>query len=217
MRTLIKVILGIVISWFGAICAITALHEAAYLPRGALSLVFLVFFIVGLLLFRKWRLVFAYVFGHEMTHYFTAKLFLKKTGKIKLHKTYGSVEVVDSNIWIVLSPYIVPFYAFLTVLIYGIVSIFYKNPWLDYSFAALAALCYAYHVMLTFHALKLQQTDLDVYGPFLSGAIIFSGNTFQVLVAILIFSRTWKNALAYSQEIILTQVDLLQSALKLLH
>lgn len=217
MRTLFKVILGIIIAWFGAICAITALHEVVNIPRGMLSYIFLGSFIVGLLLFYRWRLVFAYVFGHEMTHYFTAKFFLKKTGKIKLHKTYGSVEVVDSNVWIVLAPYIIPFYSFVTVLVYCIVSIFYSHPWLDYSFAALSALGYAYHVVLTCQALRLQQTDLQIYGPFLSWTIIFAGNTFQILIAILVFSRTWMNAFRYAQEITLAQAELVHSLVKLLH
>ena len=217
MRTLLKVILGIIIAWFGAICAITALHEAVYIPRGMLSYIFLGAFVIGLLLFYKWRLVFAYVFGHEMTHYFTAKLFLKKTGKIKLHKTYGSVEVVDSNVWIVLAPYIIPFYSFVAVLIYAIASFFYSNPWVDYSFAALSALGYAYHVILTTQALRLQQTDLQIYGPFLSWAIIFAGNMLQILIAILVFSRTWMNALRYAQEITLAQVDMVMSLVKFLH
>jgi len=217
MRTFLKAILGMVISWFGAICAVTALHEAVHLPRGVLSCIFLAAFVVGLLIFHRYRFVFAYVFGHEMTHYFAAKLFLKKTGKIRLHRTYGSVEVVDGNIWIVLAPYIIPFYAFLTVLVYGVISIFYRHPWLDYSFAALSALGYAYHVMLTCKALKLQQTDLRVYGPFLSGSIIFAGNTFQILLAVLIFSRTWMDALHYSREITLAQADLLEWLLKSLH
>ncbi len=217
MRTLLKVIFGVIIAWFGAICAITALHEAVNIPRGMLSYIFLGAFVVGLFLFHKWHLVFAYVFGHEMTHFFTAKLFLKKTGKIKLHKTYGSVEVVDSNVWIVLAPYIIPFYSFVMVLIYVIASIFYSNPWLDYSFAALSALGYAYHVILTVQALKLQQTDLKIYGQFFSWAIIFAGNMLQILIAILIFSHTWRNALRYAQEITLAQVDMVLSLVKSLH
>ena len=217
MRTLLKVILGVIIAWFGAICAITALQEAVNIPRGMLCYIFLGTFVVGLFLFHKWRFVFAYVFGHEMTHYFTAKLFLKKTGKIKLHKTYGSVEVVDSNVWIVLAPYIIPFYSFVAVLIYAIASIFYNNPWMDYSFAALSALGYAYHVILTAQALRLQQTDLQIYCPFLSWAIIFAGNMFQILIAILVFSHTWMNALRYAQEITLAQVDMVMSLVKFLH
>ncbi|MBO4513413.1 MAG: hypothetical protein J5746_11680 [Victivallales bacterium] len=217
MRTLLKVISGVIIAWFGAICAITALHEAVNIPRGILSYIFLGAFVVGLFLFYRWRFVFAYVFGHEMTHYFTAKLFLKKTGKIKLHKTYGSVEVVDGNVWIVLAPYIIPFYSFVTVLVYGIASIFYSHPWMDYSFAALSALGYAYHIILTAQALRLQQTDLQIYGPFLSWAIIFAGNMLQILIAILVFSRTWMNALRYAQEITLAQVDMVLSLVKSLH
>ena len=217
MRTFFKVILGIIIAWFGAICAITAMHEAVNIPREILSYIFLGSFIAGMLLFYKWRFVFAYVFGHEMTHYFTAKLFLKKTGKIKLHKTHGSVEVVDSNVWIVLAPYIIPFYSFVAVLIYAIASIFYSDLWMDYSFAALSALGYAYHVILTAQALRLQQTDLQIYGPFLSWAIIFAGNMLQILIAILVFSRTWMNALRYAQEIMLAQVDMVMSLVKFLH
>lgn len=217
MRTLFKFISAVFIAWFGAICAITALHEAVNIPRGMLSYIFLGAFVVGLFMFHKWRLVFAYVFGHEMTHFFTAKLFLKKTGKIKLHKTYGSVEVVDSNVWIVLAPYIIPFYSFVAVLIYAIASFFYSNPWMDYSFAALSALGYAYHVILTTQALRLQQTDLQIYGPFLSWAIIFAGNMLQILIAILVFSRTWMNALRYAQEITLAQADMVMSLVKFLH
>ncbi|MBQ7179247.1 MAG: hypothetical protein IJS08_17655, partial [Victivallales bacterium] len=95
--------------------------------------------------------------------------------------------------------------------------IFYSNLWLDYSFAALSALGYAYHIILTSQALRLQQTDLQIYGPFLSWAIIFAGNMLLILIAILVFSHTWMNALQYAQEITLAQVDLLMSLVKYLH
>ena len=217
MRTFLKILLGLLLSWIGAMCALTAIHESLSLPGNWLCCTFIMAFIAGIFIFRKWRFVPFYVFGHEMTHFLTAKLFLKKTGKIKLHRTHGSVEVFDGNVWIVLAPYIVPFYAILAVAVYGLASLFLQERLLDLVFAALAALGYAYHVVLTCHALKLQQSDLDVYGPFLSGSIIFSGNMLLILIAILVFSRTWKNALSYMQEITMVQADLVHSLIKCLH
>lgn len=216
MLFLLKYTAAIILLWLGSMFAVTAVHEAASLPGGHICIAFAISFIVGIFIFKKYKFPAVYVFGHEMTHYLTAKLFLKKTGRIRLGSKSGSVEVMGSNIWIVLAPYIVPFYTIAAVSIYGLAICFYKSQWLDMVLACITAVGYAYHVMLTLHVLHLNQTDLLEYGPFFSIAVIFAGNMMLVLLSVLIFTGTWKDSVRYFIEITLVQKSLFFTALELL-
>ena len=61
-------------------------------------------FVVGLPLFCFLRLNSLYVFGHELTHWVMAKIFLRKTGRFQSGKNAGAVEVENPNVWIILAP-----------------------------------------------------------------------------------------------------------------
>ena len=50
-----------------------------------------------------------YVFGHELTHWLTARLFRRRTGAFHVGGDRGYVMVERPNVWITLAPYFVPF------------------------------------------------------------------------------------------------------------
>jgi len=138
-----------------------------------------------------------YVLGHELTHYLAAKLCFRKTGPLKVGLRDGSVTVEHPNVFIVLSPYIIPGFALAWIGLYGVILFVYPEPgWrLVSAFYAGVGLSYAYHVVLTFVALWRGQDDLKLYGPVFSLSAIFFGNAVTVFAATVIAGRHWHEAL----------------------
>ena len=154
-------------------------------------------FVTGVVLFRFQKFSPIYVFGHELTHWIVAKLFLKKTGKFRVGWTKGYVEIVGTNVWITLAPYIVPFYSLIVVGIFGLSQLFlYPSPqWAVLAFLILVSVAYAYHCVLTVYAIGLSQKDLKMYGEFFSVSLILAGNVLFLLLVLLMSNGEWRQAL----------------------
>jgi len=148
-------------------------------------------FLVGLPLFHRYRCIPCYVFGHEMTHWAVATLFLRKTSNIRLNLHSGSVDIENPNIWIILAPYFLPFYMLLILGIYGFVLLF--DPplpdWAGITIAAVIGLSYAYHVILTCIAISKGQLDLRINGVVFSLSLIIICNVFFVYLGLMIATR----------------------------
>ena len=146
--------------------------------------------VLGLVVFPHLPMRPAYVFGHEMTHWLAAKLTFHKTGRIHLGMTEGYVEVMDSSGFIVLAPYIIPFYfLFSECLLAFAIQVWRQAPpyFCNAGFGWLGA-TYAYHVVLTRIALKNGQKDMEYCGRFLSYCIILAGNVVFLFLTLLIVS-----------------------------
>ena len=178
--------------WFITLALLICLIR---LPRSFedanLAWAFLGGFLVGLPLFYRFRCIPCYVFGHELTHWAVATLFLRKTSNIRLSLNSGSVDVDRPNIWIILAPYFLPFYMLLILGIYGIVLLF--DPpfpaWVDITIAAIIGLSYAYHVILTCIAISKGQQDLQINGVVFSLSLIIVCNVFFVYLGLMIGTR----------------------------
>lgn len=125
-----------------------------------------------------------YVFGHELTHALWTWLFGGRVKKFKATANGGHVVVTRSNFLIALAPYFFPLYAVLVVLVFllghWIWDWKHYLPWFHLFLGA----AYAFHVTLTWHILKHNQTDITEQGYLFSGVVIFLGNISVLLVGI---------------------------------
>ncbi|EEF61639.1 M50 family metallopeptidase [Pedosphaera parvula] len=125
-----------------------------------------------------------YVFGHELTHALWAWLFGGKVKKFKASSNGGHVVVTKTNFLICLAPYFFPLYVALVVLFFGIGHLIWNwKPYLLW-FHLLLGSAYAFHLTLTWHILKTEQSDITSQGYLFSSVIIFLGNISILLVGL---------------------------------
>lgn len=125
-----------------------------------------------------------YVAGHEATHALWTWLFGGRVKKFKVSGRGGKVIVTRSNFLITLAPYFFPFYAFLVVFGFGLVSLFGQGDRLRSWFHLFLGIAYAFHITLTTEILKTQQTDVTTQGIFFSFVIIVLGNLSVLLIGL---------------------------------
>lgn len=180
------------------------------LEKNRLALIAGAAFLAGLPLFCFQRLNSLYVFGHELTHWVMAKLFLRKTGRFQSGKNAGAVEVENPNIWIILAPYVLPFYLLVVIGFYGLIMLIARgaiHPAAVIVFAILIGLSYAYHVVLTVFALRSGQADLKMKGKILSLMMIITGNLLFVFMALIVATRQWRAGFKALSQQILVQAE----------
>jgi hypothetical protein len=136
---------------------------------------------VFLLLPKPMRL---YVLGHELTHALWTWAFGGRVKKFKASSEGGHVVVTKNNFVIVLAPYFFPLYAALVVLCFLLGHLFWG--WTRYLvwFHLLLGAAYAFHLTLTCHILRTQQSDITSQGYVFSAVVIFLGNIGVLLIGI---------------------------------
>lgn len=179
---------------------VALLHSAVLLPRdfpwpqpvllfaaGGLAAGFLLFTYL-------WRFTPLYVFGHEMTHWLTARLFLKETGAFCCKADRGYVVIKDPNFCIILAPYFIPFYFLLLAGLCGVCDLFFPplpRPFV-LALAAALGLAYSYHGVMTLIALRQGQADLKRCGTLFSLSLIAAGNAAFLYLALLTATGHWR-------------------------
>jgi hypothetical protein len=125
-----------------------------------------------------------YVVGHEFTHVLWSWLFGGKLKAFKARSTGGHVVVTKSNFLVALAPYFFPVYAAIVVAVFIIGHLIWN--WAPYAvwFHLLLGAAYAFHVTLTWHILKTEQTDITEQGYLFSFVIIFLGNVGVLLLGV---------------------------------
>ena len=125
-----------------------------------------------------------YVLGHELTHALYTWLFGGRVKKFKTSSKGGHVVITKSNFIISLAPYFFPLYAVLVVLVFLAGHLIWN--WTHYAvwFHLFLGAAYAFHVTLTAHILKGEQSDLTQNGYLFSAVVIFLGNVSVLLVGI---------------------------------
>jgi hypothetical protein len=125
-----------------------------------------------------------YVFGHELTHALSTWLMGGKVKKFKASSKGGHVVVTKNNFLISLAPYFCPLYALMVVGLFVAGHVIWNwHPYVVWFHLALGA-AYAFHLSLSWHILKNEQTDLADHGYFFSIVVIFLGNAVVLLVGI---------------------------------
>jgi hypothetical protein len=125
-----------------------------------------------------------YVLGHELTHAVWAWLFGGQVKKIKVTSSGGHVLITKTNFLIALAPYFFPLYAVLVIAVFVIGHLIWN--WHQYLalFDLLLGAAYAFHITLTAHILKTQQSDITDQGYLFSAVVIFLGNISVLLLGI---------------------------------
>ena len=130
-----------------------------------------------------------YIFGHELAHWIFAKLFLRETKSFEVGKDGGAVHVQNPNIWISLAPYFYPTFTIIWIPAWFAFKYFEKDfAWSTHIFFGILAFTWAYHVILTFHALRNEQSDLKRYGKPLSLSLIIFLNLFMIYLFLSLFT-----------------------------
>jgi len=125
-----------------------------------------------------------YVLGHELTHAIWVWLFGGKVKKFKAGSSGGHVVVDKTNFLIALSPYFFPLYAVLVVAAFAVGHWIWNWKNLLAWFHLLVGMAYAFHVTLTAHVLKTQQSDITSQGYLFSAVVIFLGNVLVLLIGL---------------------------------
>lgn len=127
-----------------------------------------------------------YVIGHEFTHALAGLCCGAKILGMKLHARSGSVTLTKSNMFIILSPYLLPFYT-LCVLI-ACLSIRLACPNLhepEGLWIGLIALTWGFHIMYTASTLfSTLQPDTRPYGYLFSHVLIVLVNLLTLVWAL---------------------------------
>lgn len=184
---------------------VTAITLCVMLWRACRDLEFwrsaeLVFFALGgLSWWGAWLLgarpVTAYVFGHEMSHYWVAKLFGGEIFDWKVSAEGGYVETNKSNTWITLAPYLLPFYTLIVMFFFGIAGLFMDlhAPLQAGPIRVVPALVFYYltgmtwwfHATYTARTVRIEQGDLKRNGEFFSMMLIFLVNVALLILLLL--------------------------------
>ncbi|WP_018289842.1 hypothetical protein [Verrucomicrobium sp. 3C] len=127
-----------------------------------------------------------YIFAHELTHALAVYLHGGNVSRFRVGSRSGSIRCDRSNLWIVLSPYVVPFYMLLWLGLWTIVD-FYRPmrsyQWLLYGGTGFT---WGFHLFFTVEAVHREQPDLHVEGRLFSLVVIATLNLF-ILAALLGF------------------------------
>jgi hypothetical protein len=130
-----------------------------------------------------------YVFGHELTHALWTWLFGGQVKKMKVTAKGGHVILSKTNFLIALAPYFFPLYAVMVIAVFAFGNLFFG--WHAYLavFYLLLGAAYAFHVSLTVHILRTEQTDITSQGYLFSAVVIFLGNAVPLLFGIPLLTR----------------------------
>lgn len=123
-----------------------------------------------------------YVLAHEFTHAISAMLCGYKVSNVNVNKDSGSVKVTGANVFIFLSPYIIPLYAVLIAFAYWAVGFFYPVEIYRSTVVALLGFFSVMHFIHTYKALtEVQQPDVKM-----AGGSIFSFSLIILFNAVII-------------------------------
>lgn len=151
------------------------------------------YFMIGCIVLSTWLLsgyfrnffLYLYVLGHELTHALFVVLHRGRVTDFHVSTAGGYVTTTKTNWIIALSPYFVPLYSMMVVLMhlglrhFGVIS----AVW-DPLFYLLIGATWSFHMIWTLWMLPKDQPDLKEHGTFLSLVLILLGNLL-VLIALM--------------------------------
>ncbi|WP_234042032.1 hypothetical protein [Persicirhabdus sediminis] len=196
------------------LCAITSMtlftineigqQDASYWLQLLKSREFL-FFFTGMFLMGSWFFskllenffLYLYVLGHELTHALTVYLCLGHVSSIKVSTDGGYIMTNKSNLFISLSPYFVPFWSVVVMIIAALIGHFtsfrYQEELLYFAIGG----SWAFHMLWTIWMIPRDQPDLKENGTFFSLVIIYLANVSVILCMMVLASSilTWSNVL----------------------
>jgi hypothetical protein len=151
------------------------------------------YFATGALLMTGWfftgllrsMFLYLYVLGHELTHILTIWAFRGRVSDWDATTEGGYVTTDKSNIVIALSPYFVPLWATVGVIVHALLGLAFELPPVsDKILFGWVGFFWAFHLLWTLWMIPRDQPDLKENGRFLSLVIIYLSN--QVVLAVLL-------------------------------
>ena len=151
------------------------------------------YFTIGALVMLGWFwskiaqpfFLYCYVFGHELTHAAFVKCFGGKILEMEWGTEGGYVTTDKTNWVIALSPYFVPFWSVIAVIVYVASSVFYEiTPLGNQIFYGAIGATWSFNLAWTLWMIPRDQPDLKDNGTFLSLTLIYLGNLL-VLIGLL--------------------------------
>lgn len=136
-----------------------------------------------------------YVIGHELVHAISAYICGGKVKKLRIGSSYGSVNVDKVNTFIALSPYFVPFYSLIVMIIWILVKYLFKLNVPIEILTFLLGFTIMFHIVLTLYAIYIGQQDFKISGWLFSIVLIFIINC---LILISIFLILFPSKLNFS-------------------
>jgi hypothetical protein len=149
------------------------------------------YFAVGAVLMLGWffskigqsAFLYCYVFGHELTHAVFVKFFGGKVLDIDWSSEGGYVTTDKSNWLISLSPYFVPFWSIIALIVYLAVSLVSEiKPMGNQIFYGVIGATWSFHLAWTLWMIPRDQPDLKDNGTFLSLVLIYFGNLIVLIL-----------------------------------
>lgn len=149
------------------------------------------------------RPMYLYVLGHELTHYAFVRLSGGRVRSVRISGSGGYVETDRNNWLIALSPYCVPFYTVIAVMVFGVLALvidlggsfvpFWGGGPVAWSAVLLGVVgfTWAFHVTFTVWMISGDQSDLRHYGVFLSLMLIYLANVLLVTAMLILASGSF--------------------------
>lgn len=137
--------------------------------------------IAHLLLFK---LDFMYILGHEVMHAIATFFSGGKVFGMKVSNKEGSVNTSSPNLFVMLSPYLVPVYVILIALVYFTLSFFTDVSRFSTHFIFFAGFFLMFHLVYTAESIRDKQSDMMKTGYFFSFFFIYIVNLILVFFII---------------------------------
>ena len=159
------------------------------------------YFSVGIFLMIGWffsglleRLfLYFYVLGHELTHAIFVYLCGGKVSSMHITADGGYIMTNKSNVLIALSPYFIPFWSVVILLVSTVLEVFFKIPYHSETLYFLIGSSWTFHLLWTLWMIPRDQPDLEENGIFFSLVVIYLANVIvlSVLLCLAPGNLTW--------------------------
>lgn len=161
------------------------------------------YFAVGFVLHGGWFLtrlfqplfLYLYVLGHELTHAVFVYLCFGRVTGFSVGLDGGHVVTNKSNIVIALSPYFIPFWAAVVVVLMTVTGLLVDLPHHDRILFGLIGATWSFHLFWTLWIIPRDQPDLKENGTFFSLTVIYLVNVvlISVLVCMAFRDLSWRD------------------------
>lgn len=159
------------------------------------------FFGVGMFLMAGWfftgllerMFLYLYVLGHELTHAIFVYLFGGRVSEINVTSEGGYIMTNKSNVIIALSPYFIPFWSVVILIISPLIHYLTPVPYYAEGLYFLIGGSWAFHLLWTLWMIPRDQPDLQENGVIFSLLVIYLANitVLSILLCLAPGNLTW--------------------------
>jgi hypothetical protein len=129
-----------------------------------------------------------YVVGHEYTHAIFVRLCGGRVGRVHASADGGYVLSDRNNFLIGLSPYIFPFWTFVSLAILGVAGLVLKIPYHHHVLFFCTGVSWSFHITFTIDMITKNQPDIEDNGRFFSLTLIYLCNVLIISALLVIAS-----------------------------